>query len=102
LRDIFCEFMRAGYAAGGHVRLILTSFLLLSISAAPVLADERPVTEQEQAKLAEALKAQGCSAGKMKVDDGKFEVDDAMCADGKKYELVFDSDFRLIKKEVDD
>jgi hypothetical protein len=35
----------------------------------------------------------------MEFDDGKFEVDNAVCADGKTYELDFDSSFRLIKKK---
>ena len=87
---------------GGHVRRILTGFLLLAISTAPVMAAERPVTDDERGKLVEAVKAQGCTGGKMKFDDGKFEADGATCADGKKYELEFDIEFKLIKKKLDD
>jgi hypothetical protein len=35
----------------------------------------------------------------MEFEDGKFEVDNAVCADGKTYDLDFDSSFRLIKKK---
>ena len=35
-------------------------------------------------------------------DDGKFEVDDARCADGKQYDLDSDASFKLIKKALDD
>jgi hypothetical protein len=35
----------------------------------------------------------------MEFEDGKFEVDNAVSADGKTYALNFDSSFRLIKKK---
>ena len=49
----------------------------------------------------EAVKAQGCSGGKMAFDK-TFEVDGAICANGKKYELEFDSQFKLIKMSLRD
>jgi len=51
-------------------------------------------------KLEEAIKAQGCSGGKLEFDDGKFEVDDASCNDGKRYDLDFDQSFALIPQEA--
>jgi hypothetical protein len=75
--------------------------LVLVLAAAPVLAD-RPVTEEERAKIAAAMQAQGCSGGNMEYDDGKYEVEDARCADGKIYDLEFDFSFNLTKKKVDD
>lgn len=77
------------------------TFFILSLAAMPAFAADRPVTDEERAKLAEAVKAQGCSGGKMKFDK-KFEVDGATCANGKKYELEFDTEFKLIKKSLDD
>jgi len=81
--------------------MILASTILL-FTASAALADKRPLTDQEKARLTEAVAAQSCSGGKMKLDDDKFEVDDATCADGKKYELEFDAQFKLIKKKIDD
>jgi len=75
--------------------------LVFSVAGGAALAD-RPVTDQERAQLVTALQAQGCSGGKMEFDDGKFEVDDARCADGKTYDLDFDASFKLIKKDQDD
>jgi hypothetical protein len=72
--------------------------ILLMLVATPVRAD-RPVTEEERAKLLSAIAAEGCSGGKMEFDDGKYEVDDAKCSDGRTYDLKFDAEFRLIKKE---
>jgi len=79
--------------------MLASMFLLLTAGTA--LADDRPLTDQERARLTEAVKADGCTAQKMKADDGKFEID-ATCADSKKYEFKFDAQFKLIKKELDD
>ena len=82
-----------------RVAMLASAFFLLAAGSA--FADDRPLTDQERARLAEAVKTDGCTAGKMKVDDGKFEVE-ATCADNKKYEFKFDAQFKLIKKELDD
>jgi hypothetical protein len=82
-------------------------FLSASLSL-PAVAKDRPVTDQERVKLEEAVKAAGCTGGKMEFDDdkstahpaGKFEVDDAMCGN-QKHELVFDADFKMLSKKVD-
>ena len=75
----------------------------LILLASPALANDRPVTEDERAKLVAAMTALGCAGGKMDfdVDDNHFEVDDARCNDGRKYDLKFDPAFTLIKKELD-
>ena len=76
----------------------LVGVALLSLTAS-ALAD-RPVTNDERAKLEAALKAQGCTGGEMEYDedDRQFEVDDAVCADGRKYDLKFDTNFQLKAK----
>jgi hypothetical protein len=78
--------------------MLAAAFTFLSTGLA--FAD-RPVTDQERARLVEAVAAQGCSGGKMEFDNGKFEVDDAICADGKKYDLDFDPAFKLLKKKLE-
>lgn len=83
------------------MRRLLPALALAALSTTAAWAD-RPVTDAEREKLVVALKAEGCSGGEMEFDDGKFEVDDARCADGKKYDLDFDSTFKLTKKELDD
>jgi hypothetical protein len=74
---------------------------VLLISAATSHAD-RPVTEDEKAKLSSAIAAAGCSGGRMEFDDGRYEVDKAKCSDGRTYDLKFDAEFQLIKKELED
>jgi hypothetical protein len=83
------------------MRTIIASFVVFILTASGLQAG-RTVTEEERPKLLSALQAQGCSGGKMEFDDGKFEVDDAVCSDGKKYDLDFDTSFRLIRKKLED
>ena len=83
------------------MRVIMLASALLLPAIGVAFADDRPLTEQERARLTEAVKTDGCTAEAMKVDDREFEVE-ATCADNKKYEFKFDAQFKLIKKEVDD
>lgn len=83
------------------MRRLLPTLAFAALATTAAWAD-RPLTDPEREKLVAALKAEGCSGGKMEFDDGKFEVDDAQCADGKEYDLDFDLNFKLIKKKLDD
>jgi hypothetical protein len=85
------------------MRTLLASAAILTIVTFPVRAD-RPVSEEERAKLVQAVAAQGCSGGKMEWDenDREFEVDDAQCSDGRKYDVKFHADFTLKSKKLDD
>lgn len=82
---------------------------LIVLPAAGALAKDRAITDQERPKLEAALKEAGCSGGKMEFDDdkalahpnGKFEVDGSTCQDGKKYDLTFDSSFKLLTRKLD-
>jgi hypothetical protein len=80
--------------------IVATAVLAISVSSA--LAD-RQVTEDERAKLTAAIQTAGCTGGKLEMDedDEQFEVDGATCADGKKYELKFDMQLRLLSKKLD-
>jgi Fe-S cluster assembly iron-binding protein IscA len=83
------------------MRLII-SMVSLAVAVLPALAD-RQVTEDERAKLSAAVQTEGCSGGKLEMDedDQQFEVDDAVCADGRKYDLKFDMQMRLKRKNLD-
>ena len=78
---------------------LLTFGAFLVLGGAPALAG-RAVTDDERAKLVSAISAQGCSGGKMEFDDGKYEVDNARCNDGKTYDLDFGQSFELLEKEA--
>jgi len=86
-----------------RIQLLASTALFMFAAAATVVAKDRPVTDDERAKLVAAATAQGCSGGEMEFDDdGYYEVEDARCSDGRKYELRFDTAFNLISKKLDD
>jgi hypothetical protein len=82
---------------------ILTSLALMVVAALAAQAEDRPVTEAERERLVTALAAEGCSGGALKWDDDEqeFQVGDATCSDGRRYDLEFDAQFRLKMKEPD-
>jgi hypothetical protein len=75
------------------------SFKLISKSA---LADDHPLNADNRTKLAAAVVTEGCSGGEMEFHNGRYEVDEATCGDGRRYDLDFDRAFKLISKEVND
>ena len=83
-------------------RHLLQSAVLLLLPWHAALADDRPLTDDERAKLTAAVSAEGCSAGTLEFDDGHYEVDDVRCSDGHRYDLKFDASFKLIEKDRDD
>jgi hypothetical protein len=84
-----------------HIRMLLAATFLVVLSQAPAWSG-RAVTEEERAKLVAALALEGYSGGQMEFDDGRFEVEEAVCRDGKEYDLVFDANFKLLGRELDD
>ncbi|MGJ0454064.1 MAG: PepSY domain-containing protein [Methylocystis sp.] len=85
------------------MRILVTCIALLGLvgmAATPAQADRR-LTRQEKSSIRSAMKDMGCSGGKMEFDDGRFEVDDARCRGGKKYDLTFDQNFKMTSKELE-
>jgi hypothetical protein len=72
---------------------------LALVAASPARAD-RPVADDERAKLAAAVSNEGCSGGRMESDHMKFEVEGAQCNDGRTYDLNFDTSYKLIYKRA--
>jgi hypothetical protein len=83
--------------------LLLACVPVLTLTTGTAWSKDRPVTDDEKVKLVAAVTAQGCSGGKMEFDDdGHYEVDEVTCNDGRKYDLKFDTAFKLINKKLDD
>lgn len=77
----------------------------MTLTAAIARADDRDVTAQERQRIVQALNALGCSSfddAEYEIDKRRFEIDDAICADGRKYEIYLDANYQLIKKELED
>jgi hypothetical protein len=76
----------------------LLAFLVTVVLGGTGALADKPVTAAEAEKIQAALKAWGCSGGKMEQETeatGVFEVDDAKCTDGQ-YDVKFDRDFKVI------
>jgi hypothetical protein len=89
---------------GSNMRNLVTCIALLGLvgmAATPAQAD-RQLTREEKSSIRSAMKDAQCSGGKMEFDDGKFEVDNAKCQDGKRYDLTFDRNFKMTGKELED
>ncbi|HEY8125262.1 MAG TPA: hypothetical protein VIF88_07565 [Methylocystis sp.] len=67
------------------------------MAATPAQADR--LTRQEKSSLRSAMKDAQCSGGRMENKNGSFEIDNARCQDGKRYDLSFDQNFKLTNKE---
>jgi len=71
--------------------------LMLAAGGTAAVAD-KPVSPADAEKIQAALKAWGCSGGKMEQETeatGVYEVDDARCHDGQ-YDIKLDKDFKVI------
>ncbi|WP_333829814.1 PepSY domain-containing protein [Pararhodobacter sp.] len=74
----------------------------LALLAAPALAD-RPPTLEERELIQTALIAEGFVSWKEIEwdDDGYWEVDDALTAEGVEYDLKLSAEFQIIERERD-
>jgi hypothetical protein len=88
---------RARVAGDKIMNRILAVCLVLAFGSPIALAD-KAVSSADAEKIQAALKAWGCSGGKMEQETeatGVFEVDDAKCHGGQ-YDIKLDKDFRVI------
>ena len=86
------------------IKITKISLLLGSLVLAPSLAfADRAPTPEELTKIQSVLKDAGFTAwDQIELEDsGKWEVDDAVAADGKKYDLKLDQSFNIIEKKLD-
>ena len=65
-------------------------------------ADRNPPA-QEWAEVVAALTDAGFTSwGEIEFDDGRWEVDEARAADGKRYELKLDRTYKIVQREPED
>lgn len=76
----------------------LTALALGLAFGSPALADRKP-TPEEQTKIEAVLKQEGFTKWKkIEVEDDEIEVDDAIDANGKQFDLELDPKTYAIKK----
>jgi hypothetical protein len=91
---------------GMTMTLIKTAAAVLAatcFAAGFAMADGHAPTAEETTAVSAALTKAGFSKwSKIEFDDGKWEVDNAVGADGKVYDVDLSAnDFSVIKKEID-
>jgi uncharacterized protein YycO len=77
----------------------------MTLTTAIAKADDRDITSQERQKIVQVLNSIGCNSfddAEYEIDKRRFEIDDAICADGREYEIYLDQSYQVIKKELDD
>lgn len=77
--------------------------LVLVLGTVPALAQDRPPSEDERAAIEEVLRTQGYTAWEeIELDDGRWEIDDAVLADGTKHDLTLSpDDLTIVETEED-
>ncbi len=82
--------------------LILAAPFVL-FAAAPAFADDRPPAPDERVRIEAALRAEGYTSwGSIELDDNRaWEVDDAIDAEGKEWDLELDTQSLVISKKDD-
>ncbi len=86
------------------MKRIIPAAAALVFGSVCAFADGVAPTAAEAEQIAAAVTAHGCSGGKYEKDvEGNrvYEVDDAVCQDGK-YDLDLDKDFKIIRSDKDD
>jgi hypothetical protein len=86
-----------------RIRTVAAVLAATCFAAGFAMADGRPPTAEETTAVSAALTKAGFSKwGKVEFDDGKWEIDNAVGADGKLYDVDLSAtDLSVIKKEID-
>jgi hypothetical protein len=81
---------------------LLMAAALIVLSLQPAWADRAP-TPDEQARIETVLRGEGFQRwDEIELDDGKWKVDDAVAADGTKYDLKLDPEtFTILERKRD-
>ncbi len=77
--------------------------IALAVSGSVALADDKPSAD-EATKITATATAWGCEGGvaeKETEGTGVFELDDAKCKDGNRYDLKLDKAFKVISITAD-
>ncbi|BAU90525.1 PepSY domain-containing protein [Methylorubrum rhodesianum] len=84
------------------VRPLAAAALGLALLAGPALADQKLPPEQ-QTKVEDILKKEGFTKWKeIELDDGMIEVDDAIDANGKQFDLKLDpKTMEIVKRKAE-
>ncbi len=80
------------------MKQIISAAAALAFGPFLALAQEGP-TDEQMAKIDEVLAAKSCEVdpANVEVEDGVFDLDDVMCADGQ-YDIKLDASFAVTEE----
>lgn len=85
--------------------LIIPSLVILGTGIFTGIAyadSDRDATAAERDKVMQVLKNQDCLyADDIEVQGNNYKVDDVVCNDGKKYDMVLDTNLNVISRQED-
>lgn len=76
-----------------------TPLAILSLIIGADTAATASLTTDQSSRLQAAMDAQGCAGGNVNVGESGFEVEGAKCGGDRIYDLAFDHDYKLMRKE---
>jgi len=79
------------------IKHLTVAAVAMAMAATAAFADEKP-SDEEAAKIKEAVAAWGCEGGEYEKESegsGVFEIDDAKCKDGNQYDIKLNDKFSL-------
>jgi hypothetical protein len=77
---------------------LLVLAVVLAAGVPPALALHPDLSPDESSRLQAALDAQGCAGGNVVISPQQFAINGARCG-RRPYDLVFDRDYKLLRKE---
>lgn len=72
----------------------------LGFALSPSTLAAQALSSDQSTRLQAALDAQGCSGGNIRVGESGFEVAGAKCGGDRIYDLVFDHEYKLVRKDA--
>ena len=79
---------------------LVASVLLASVSSG--MAQDRAPTSQERVQIEQVLRAEGFTRwDEIELDNGIWEVDDAIGPDKREYDLKLNQQFQIIERKSD-
>lgn len=67
--------------------------------AATAQALHPDLSSDQSSRLQAAIDAQGCSGGSVVVGAAEFTINGARCGDERQYNLAFDREYKLLRKD---
>lgn len=80
--------------------ILIAGVMAVAMGAAPALADDHALTDEEKGRIDAVMTALNCEGGKYEREDDGYEIDDVKCKDDV-YDITLTKDFKILEKKKD-